>query len=84
MKTTSLLLVLSIFLLMSCDTFKSYVKDSAIECVVDPQTDTQIFTRNYDTEPYRVNVGGVVKARKQKKRQKLKEVLDNYDRPTSH
>lgn len=57
---------------------KEAAKETLIESVVDPQTGTQVFIRDYDTEPYSVNVGGIVKARKNYKNKKVKELIDKY------
>lgn len=67
-----------LFCLTSCRVTKEVVKESLIESVSDPQTDTQVFVRDNDTEPYSINVGGIIKARKEAKKKKAKEILDNY------
>lgn len=70
--------------LSSCSTFKQTTREMVIESISDPQTGTPVFTRNYDTEPYGVNLSGIKKARKQKKKKKQKEVLENYGKLTSN
>ena len=60
----------------SCQSTKEVVKESAMESITDPKTGTQIFVRDYDTEPYGINVGSIIKARKAVKKQKRLEVLD--------
>lgn len=67
-----------LFCLTSCRVTKEVVKESLIESVSDPKTDTQVFVRDNDTEPYSINVGGIIKARKEAKKKKAKEILDNY------
>lgn len=41
---------------------KETAKETIIESIPDPKTGSQVFTRNLDTEPYGINVGGIVKA----------------------
>ena len=57
---------------------KEAAKKTLIESVVDSKTGAQVFIRDYDTEPYSVNVGGIVKARKNYKNEKVKELIDKY------
>lgn len=74
-----LMLIISfLFCLTSCRVTKEVVKESLIESVSDPKTDTQVFVRDYDTEPYSINVGGIIKARKAAQKKKAKEILDKY------
>lgn len=76
-----LMLIISflfLFCLTSCRVTKEVAKESLIESVADPKTGTQVFVRDYDTEPYSINVGGIIKARKQAKKKKAKEILDKY------
>lgn len=74
-----LMLIISfLFCLTSCRVTKDVVKESLIESVADPKTGTQVFVRDNDTEPYSINVGGIIKARKEAKKKKAKEILDNY------
>lgn len=60
------------------------VKETAFEAIADtitvPKTRTHVFTREYDTEPYQINMGEIVKSRKAQKKQKEKELLENYDK----
>lgn len=75
----SLMLIISfLFCLTSCRVTKEVAKESLIESVADPKTGTQVFVRDYDAEPYSINIGGIIKARKQAKKKKAKEILDNY------
>lgn len=67
-----------LFCLTSCRVTKEVAKESLIESVSDSKTDTQVFVRDNDTEPYSINVGGIIKARKEAKKKKAKEILDNY------
>lgn len=75
----SLMLIISfLFCLTSCKITKEVAKESLIESIVDPKTGTQVFVKDYDTDPYAINVGGIVKARKDAKKKKAKEILDEY------
>lgn len=65
-------------LFSSCNTVKNDMKDFAIESIVDPKTGTRVFIREDDSQPYSINIEGIVKARKNLKKKKLKEILDNY------
>lgn len=49
-----------------------------MESVQDPKTGAQVFERPDAYSPYEVNVGGLVKARKEAKRRKRFDVLRNY------
>lgn len=74
-----LMLIISfLFCLTSCRVTKEVAKESLIESIADPKTGTQVFVRDYDTEPYSINAGGIIKARKQAKKKKAKEILDKY------
>ena len=74
-----LMLIMSfLFCLTSCRVTKEVAKESLIESIADPQTGTQVFVRDYDTEPYSINAGGIIKAIKQAKKKKAKEILDKY------
>lgn len=53
-------------------------KEDAIKSITDPKTGTPVFTREYDTMPYQVNLGGIMKARKNQKKRKQQEVIENY------
>lgn len=69
-----MLIISSLFCLTSC----KVAKESLIESISDPITGTQVFVKDYDTDPYAVNVGGIIKARKNAKKKKAKEILDEY------
>lgn len=62
----------------SCSVTKQVAKEMVAESIVDPKTGTQVLVREYDTEPYAINVGGIVKARKAAQKKKAKELLENY------
>ena len=47
------------------------MKELFIESIIDPKTGTQVFVRENDFEPYEINAGGLVKARKGLKKKKL-------------
>ena len=57
---------------------KEVAKESLIESITDPKTGTQVFVKDYDTDPYAINVGGIIKSRKDAKKKKGKEILDEY------
>lgn len=69
-----MLIISSLFCLTSC----KVAKESLIESITDPKTGTQVFVKDYDTDPYAINVGGIIKARKDAKKKKAKEILDEY------
>lgn len=73
-----MLIIFSLFCLTSCKVAKDVAKESLIESITDPKTGTQVFVKDYDTDPYAVNVGGFIKARKDAKKKKAKEILDEY------
>ena len=73
-----MLIISSLFCLTSCKVAKEVAKESIIESITDPKTDTQVFVKDYDTDPYAVNVGEIIKARKDAKKKKAKEILDEY------
>lgn len=73
-----LLIIASISILASCSTTKEMAKESLIESISDSRTGTQAFVRKYDTEPYGINAGGIIKARKDAKKKKAKDILENY------
>ena len=66
----------TLLLLTSCQT----MKELFIESIIDPKTGTQVFVRENDFEPYEINAGGLVKARKDLKKKKLKAALDSLAR----
>ena len=77
--SASALCVISFLLcLSSCNIMKETAKETMIASIGDPKTGTQVFTRANDTEPYSVNVGGLVTARKSSKKEKAKELIDKY------
>ena len=73
-----MLIISSLFCLTSCKVAKEVAKESLIESITEPKTGTQVFVKDYDTDPYAVNVGGIIKARKDAKKKKAKEILDEY------
>ena len=56
------------------------MKELFIGSIIDPKTDTQVFVRENDFEPYEINAGGLVKARKDLKKKKLQAALDSLAR----
>lgn len=73
-----MLIISSLCCLTSCKVAKEVAKESLIESITDPKTGTQVFVKDYDTDPYAINVGGIVKSRKEVKKKKAKEILDEY------
>lgn len=69
-----------LLLTTSCSGIKQTLRDDAIELIPDPITGEQVFIRENDTKPYGINVSGIVKARKEQKKNKRKEILENYDK----
>ena len=69
-----MLIIFSLFCLTSCKVAKEVAKESLIESITDPKTGNQV----YDTDPYAINVGGIIKSRKDAKKKKAKEILDEY------
>lgn len=65
-------------MIMSCSSVKTVVAESVVESVKDPKTGAQVFTRDNDTEPYGINIGGILKARKSQQKQRAKELLEKY------
>lgn len=65
-------------MIMSCSGVKTVAAESVVESVKDPKSGAQVFTRDYDTEPYAINVGGILKARKSQKKLRTKELLEKY------
>lgn len=78
MRTLQLLLVLAIFSLSSCRATKEVAKETFVESLADPRSGAQVFVRKYDTEAYSINAAGMIKGRKEAKKRKAKEVLENY------
>ncbi len=62
----------------SCRVMKEAAEETLIESVSDQKTGTQVFVRDNDSEPYAINVGGIIKARKDAKKKKAKDILNNY------
>lgn len=56
------------------------MKELFIKSIIDPKTGTQVFVRENDFEPYEINAGGLVKARKDLKKKKLQDALDSLAR----
>lgn len=56
------------------------MKELFIGSIIDPKTGTQVFVRENDFEPYEINAGGLVKARKDLKKKKLQDALDSLAR----
>ena len=73
-----MLAIASVSFLVSCSTTKEMAKESLIESISDPRTGTQVFVRENDTKPYEINAAGIIKARKDAKKKKAKEILENY------
>ena len=63
-------------LLTSCQTMKELL----IESIIDPKTGTQLFVRENDFDPYRINADGLIKVRKDLKKKKLQDALDSLAR----
>ena len=68
-----------LLLMSSCNTFKEIVKEEVVESITDPKTGTPVFTREYDTKPYQINVGEIIRARKEQKKKKKRELIENYE-----
>lgn len=64
----------------SCSVVKETAFDAIADSITDPKTGAHAFTREYDTESYQINMGGIVKSRKAQKKQKEKNLLENYDK----
>ena len=62
--------LIALLLMTSCSTFKEIVKEDLVESITDPKTGTSVFTREYDTKPYQINIGEIIKARKEQKRKR--------------
>lgn len=56
------------------------MKELFIGSIIDPKTGTQVFVRENDFEPYRINARGLIKARKGLKKKKLQDALDSLAR----
>ena len=49
--------LIALLLMTSCSTLKEIVKEDIVESITDPKTGTPVFTREYDTRPYQINIG---------------------------
>ena len=78
MRTLLLLLVLAIFFLSSCKATKEVAKETFVESLADPRSGAQVFVRKHDTDAYSINATGKIKRRKEARKRKAKEVLENY------
>ena len=67
-----------LLLMTSCSIFKEIVKENIVESITDSKTGTPVFIREYDTKPYQINIGEIIKARKEQKKKKQREVIENY------
>ena len=56
-----------LLLVTSCQT----MKELFMESIIDPKTDTQVFVRDNDFEPYSINAGELIEARKDLKKKKF-------------
>ena len=74
------LCAVTVLSMSSCSVVKETAFDAIADTITDPKTRTHVFTREYDTEPYQINMGEIVKSRKAQKKQKEKELLKNYDK----
>jgi len=64
----------------SWSAFKEIANDVVIDSIADPQTETPIFTREYDTKPYQINIVEIIKSIKAQKKGKQKGIIENYDK----
>lgn len=80
MKMTKNTVALFGFLLLfsSCQTTKEVIGETLVESAADPKTGVKVFERPNDNTRYGLNVGGLVKGRKEAKRKKRLDVLRNY------
>lgn len=69
--------VLASMLFVSCHVFRETTYDMMMESVVDPKTGKRVFVRPQEGQPYGVDVGGIYKARKEAKKQKKMEWMEN-------
>lgn len=53
-------------------------KETFVESLANPRSGVQVFVRKYDTEAYSINAAGMIKERKEARKRKAKEVLENY------
>ena len=68
-----------LFFMSSCSAFKEIVNNVVVDSITDPKTGAPIFTREYDTKPYQINVVEIIKYRKAQKRKRRQEIIENYD-----
>ena len=68
-----------VLFMSSCSASKEIFHDAIVDSITDPKTGTHIFTREYDTEPYQINVVEIVRSRKALKRKKKMEIIEKYD-----
>ncbi len=81
-KNIPIYLCISFVLLLfmsSCSASKEIFNDVVVDSISDPKTGTHIFTREYDTQPYQINVVEIVKSRKAQKRKKKMEIIEKHD-----
>lgn len=81
-KNIPIYLCISFVLLLfmsSCSASIEIFNDVVVDSISDPKTGTPIFTREYDTQPYQINVVEFVKSRKAQKRKKKMEIIEKYD-----
>jgi len=62
-----------LLLMTSCSIFKEIVKENIVESITDSKTGTPVFIREYDTKPYQINIGEIIKARKEQKKKQSGE-----------
>ena len=67
-----------LFVFTSCQVMKEAARDAAIESVQDPKSGAPVFVREDASSPYEINVGGIAKARKQARKEKLRKELERY------
>ena len=63
----------------SCSASKEIFNDVIVDSITDSKTGIPIFTREYDTEPYQINIVEIVKSRKAQKKKKKMEIIEKYD-----
>jgi len=59
-----------VLFMLSCSASKEIFHDAIVDSITDPKTGTHIFAREYDTEPYQINVVEIVRSRKALKRKR--------------
>lgn len=73
-----LIMLSALVLVASCKIAKDALAETLVESVRDPKTGAQVFSRSYGSEPYGVDVGKIVKARRAAKRERMQERLEKY------